>query len=69
MRTDVVNLLPASMVVADMKPDDVGTWLFHCHVNDHIRAGMLTRYQVLPYRKPGSTAQDVNNQGSSSAGH
>jgi FtsP/CotA-like multicopper oxidase with cupredoxin domain len=25
----------------------VGIWLFHCHVNDHIRAGMLTRYKVL----------------------
>ena len=48
MRMDVVNLLPASMVVADMVPDATGTWLFHCHVNDHIKAGMLTRYQVLP---------------------
>jgi manganese oxidase len=48
MRVDVVNLLPASMIVADMVPDDVGIWLFHCHVNDHIKAGMLTRYQVLP---------------------
>jgi FtsP/CotA-like multicopper oxidase with cupredoxin domain len=47
MRTDVVNLLPASMVVADMLPDNPGTWLFHCHVNDHIAAGMITRYQVL----------------------
>ena len=47
MRMDVVNLLPATMVVADMVPDDMGTWLFHCHVNDHIRAGMLTRYTVL----------------------
>jgi hephaestin len=46
MRTDVVSLLPATMVVADMTPDDVGTWLFHCHVNDHITAGMLTRYKV-----------------------
>jgi hephaestin len=46
MRMDVISLLPASMVVADMVPDNVGTWLFHCHVNDHIRAGMLTRYQV-----------------------
>ena len=46
MRTDVVSLLPATMVVADMVPDDPGIWLFHCHVNDHIRAGMLTRYQV-----------------------
>ena len=41
------QLLPATMVVADMVPDDVGTWLFHCHVNDHILAGMLTRYKVL----------------------
>jgi manganese oxidase len=46
MRMDTVSLLPASMVVADMVPDDTGIWLFHCHVADHIRAGMLTRYQV-----------------------
>ncbi|HYX86720.1 MAG TPA: multicopper oxidase domain-containing protein [Gaiellales bacterium] len=47
MRMDTVNLLPASMIVADMVPDDPGIWLFHCHVNDHIAAGMLTRYRVL----------------------
>jgi Multicopper oxidase len=46
MRMDVVNLLPASMVVADMVPDNAGIWLFHCHVNDHLTAGMVTRYQV-----------------------
>jgi hephaestin len=46
MRMDVVSLLPASMVVADMVPDNPGVWLFHCHVNDHITAGMLTRYEV-----------------------
>jgi len=48
MRMDVTSLLPAQMLVADMVPDDPGTWLFHCHVNDHILAGMATRYQVLP---------------------
>ena len=48
MRTDVVSLLPAAMLTADMVPDNPGIWLFHCHVNDHITAGMLTRYQVLP---------------------
>ncbi|MEJ7629569.1 MAG: multicopper oxidase domain-containing protein [Nocardioidaceae bacterium] len=46
MRTDVANLLPASMVTADMTPDAVGTWLYHCHVGDHIAAGMQARYQV-----------------------
>ncbi len=45
-RQDVVELLPASLLVADMKPDDVGTWLYHCHVGDHILAGMLALYKV-----------------------
>jgi manganese oxidase len=47
MRMDVVQLLPGGMVTGTMVPDDPGTWLFHCHVNDHILAGMLTRYQVV----------------------
>lgn len=46
MRTDIIELLPASMKVADMQPDNRGTWLFHCHVNDHITAGMLARFKV-----------------------
>jgi FtsP/CotA-like multicopper oxidase with cupredoxin domain len=48
MRTDVVSLLPATMVTADMTPDAAGTWLFHCHVGDHIAAGMQARYLVKP---------------------
>ena len=48
MRTDVAELLPASMKVADMKPDNPGTWLYHCHVNDHIDAGMIVRFKVNP---------------------
>jgi FtsP/CotA-like multicopper oxidase with cupredoxin domain len=28
--------------------DNPGVWLFQCHVNDHIAAGMLTRYQGVP---------------------
>lgn len=47
-RTDVLELLPASMVTADMNADNVGEWLFHCHVADHIYAGMTTTYQILP---------------------
>ena len=47
-RKDVVELLPATTLVADMKPDDPGIWMFHCHVNDHLTAGMTARYQVLP---------------------
>lgn len=46
MRTDVASLLSASMSVADMRPDALGTWLFHCHVNDHILAGMSGLYRA-----------------------
>jgi FtsP/CotA-like multicopper oxidase with cupredoxin domain len=45
-RTDVVSLLPAAMAMVDMVPDNPGIWLFHCHVSDHILAGMSTRYEV-----------------------
>ncbi len=48
MRTDVTFLGPMAMVVADMVPDDVGIWLFHCHVSFHNEAGMAVRYRVLP---------------------
>lgn len=48
MRTDVANLVPMNMVVADMTPDDPGTWLFHCHVSFHNQTGMSVRYRVLP---------------------
>lgn len=45
-RTDVVEILPASMISVDMVPRSPGNWLFHCHVNDHMMAGMSTRWQV-----------------------
>ncbi len=47
-RTDVLNIASAQMITADMVPDDVGIWLYHCHISDHMLAGMMARYQVLP---------------------
>jgi hypothetical protein len=48
IRPDVAEILPASMVVADKEPDNPGIWLLQCHVNDHIKAGMLARFELLP---------------------
>ncbi|MCP4329213.1 MAG: multicopper oxidase domain-containing protein [Alphaproteobacteria bacterium] len=45
-RVDVVDLLPASSRVVDVTPDSQGVWMFHCHVNDHIAAGMTALYEV-----------------------
>jgi FtsP/CotA-like multicopper oxidase with cupredoxin domain len=47
-RADVGALFPATTAVYDMTPDDPGTWMFHCHVNDHIVAGMIAQYTVDP---------------------
>lgn len=46
-RTDVISLLPGSMSEVDLVPDSPGIWLFHCHVDDHILAGMQARYRVV----------------------
>ncbi|HET7470391.1 MAG TPA: multicopper oxidase domain-containing protein [Gemmatimonadales bacterium] len=46
MRTDVLSLPFMGMVIANMVPDNVGTWLFHCHVSFHNSAGMAVRYRV-----------------------
>jgi hephaestin len=48
MKTDVLSLGTMGMVVADMVADNPGTWLFHCHVEPHLTAGMQGRYSVSP---------------------
>lgn len=47
-RTDVVELLPATMKVADMMADNPGSWLYHCHVAEHMQEGMFARVVVHP---------------------
>ncbi len=47
MRTDMVMLTPMMSAVADMRPDNPGVWLLHCHMPGHFRAGMYTRFTVL----------------------
>ena len=48
MRTDVAQLAMMQMATANMVPDNVGTWLFHCHVSFHNEEGMAVRYRVVP---------------------
>jgi manganese oxidase len=44
--TDVIELLPASMITVTMSADNPGTWLYHCHVDEHLRSGMHTRFTI-----------------------
>lgn len=47
-RTDVVELLPATTKVADMIANNPGTWLFHCHVAEHMQGGMTAQFKIYP---------------------
>lgn len=47
MRVDTIGLVTMGMSQVDMTPDDPGLWLFHCHVTNHMIAGMMARYEVL----------------------
>ena len=45
-RVDVLALMPAASLTADMVPDNAGLWMFHCHVSDHMEGGMVAMYRV-----------------------
>ncbi|NOT27769.1 MAG: multicopper oxidase domain-containing protein [Acidobacteria bacterium] len=47
-RRDTIGLLPMTTETVDMVPDAPGLWMFHCHIDDHMEAGMMARYEVLP---------------------
>ncbi|MEO5917656.1 MAG: multicopper oxidase domain-containing protein [Luteolibacter sp.] len=49
---DVLNLMPGNMKCADMLADNPGEWMIHCHVGEHMMAGMYGTYQVFPADGP-----------------
>ncbi|XP_054852243.1 hephaestin isoform X2 [Eublepharis macularius] len=51
-RADVVDLFPGTFEMVEMLVGNPGTWLLHCHVADHIHAGMETLFTVLPRPDP-----------------
>jgi len=59
-RTDVFDLLPAGMETADMVPDAPGLWVLRCQVDDHMQAGMMARYEVLPAQAAGEKTGRVS---------
>uniref|UniRef100_G1M706 ferroxidase n=1 Tax=Ailuropoda melanoleuca TaxID=9646 RepID=G1M706_AILME len=58
-RADVVDLFPGTFEVVEMVASNPGTWLMHCHVSDHIHAGMETLFTVLSQREHVSTITTI----------
>ena len=47
-RVDITEIFPASAKTLDMVPDNPGIWMYHCHVNDHLDAGMQALFTIKP---------------------
>ncbi|XP_061754573.1 ferroxidase HEPHL1 isoform X2 [Nerophis ophidion] len=45
-RADVFDLFPGTFQTVEMVVGNPGTWLLHCHVTDHIHAGMETTFTI-----------------------
>ncbi|XP_076024217.1 ferroxidase HEPHL1 isoform X2 [Genypterus blacodes] len=45
-RADVFDLFPGTFQTVEMVVGNPGTWLLHCHVSDHIMAGMETTFTI-----------------------
>jgi FtsP/CotA-like multicopper oxidase with cupredoxin domain len=43
---DQVVVLASSTYVLDAVTDNPGTWLFHCHLTDHIHGGMMALFNI-----------------------
>ncbi|XP_043547442.1 hephaestin-like protein 1a isoform X2 [Chiloscyllium plagiosum] len=54
-RADVYDLFPGTFQTIEMIASNPGTWLLHCHVADHIHAGMETTYTILNHTEYGRT--------------
>ena len=48
VRRDVLEVFPGTYETVEMLGYNAGTWIFHCHVGRHTRAGMKAVYTVLP---------------------
>ncbi|XP_049723444.1 ceruloplasmin isoform X1 [Elephas maximus indicus] len=59
--SDVFDIFPGTYQTLKMFPRTPGIWLLHCHVTDHIHAGMETTYTVLPNEASSQTQRRIWN--------
>ncbi|XP_028277220.1 hephaestin-like protein 1 [Parambassis ranga] len=58
-QADVFDLFPGTFQTVEMVAGNPGTWLLHCHVSDHIHAGMETTFTIR-----GNSSQAPGTEGS-----
>jgi FtsP/CotA-like multicopper oxidase with cupredoxin domain len=45
---DTILLEPGDVIDVAMVATDIGTWLIHCHIQEHAEAGMAALLDVVP---------------------
>ncbi len=68
-RLDVFTIGPAEFVTADMVPDMAGSWMFHCHVDEHMQSGMMTEYTVLDRKADNAEGHSADAHEQAMASH
>ncbi|ESP00401.1 hypothetical protein LOTGIDRAFT_140833 [Lottia gigantea] len=67
--TDVLNVFQETSAGGMMVADNPGQWLLHCHVNEHIAAGMETTYIVHSSSASLAAMTEDYDSGSDSSDH
>ncbi|XP_069495378.1 ferroxidase HEPHL1 [Ambystoma mexicanum] len=59
-RADVYDLFPGTFQTIELLAGNPGTWLLHCHVTDHIHAGMETTFTI---KRKSESVEDPSDEG------
>jgi len=62
MQKDMISLWRRSWAVIRFRADNPGTWLFHCHMEQHIPTGQIMALNILPEKQP-PVPEDVPTEG------
>jgi len=62
LQKDMISIWRRSWAVIRFKADNPGTWLFHCHMEQHIPTGQLMVWNILPADQP-PIPDDVPTEG------
>jgi len=68
-RTDQIVVQAAEVKALDAAPaDNVGKWLLHCHLDDHMMQGMMATFRVLPKGEGGEEEAGAEAEGGAAGG-
>lgn len=62
LQKDMISLWRRSWAVIRFKATNPGTWLFHCHMEQHIPTGQMMAFNIKPQDQP-PIPQDVSTEG------